>query len=358
MSPEVHTHGSPAAAPYGDAAPRRPLGVQMAAAILNHRWLVLAAAVLVVMVAVLPPLVQAREYRVSSSFMPQARRSAPNMSGLAAQLGIELATADAQQSPQFYVELLRSRELLRAVVTSGPSEDFVLRRRGLLANVLPATEPATSEQRMELAIRQLRDQMSVTASPKTGIVAFAVTDTDSERAARIANRVLEQINTFNLERRQSQARSERVFTQERLADAAAQLRRAENLLQQFHADNRAWQTSARLMMQQERLTREVAARQQVYSQLSSSYEQARIEEVRDTPVVTVIEPPRVPAYPEGRGLAFRGLLGLIVGTLIGVVLALARDIVVRARAHEPGAWTEVQSLLTRGRSKGRKAAAA
>src|SRR3712207_7894583 len=48
--------------------------------------------------------------------------------------------------------------------------------------------------------------------------------------------------------------------------------------------NRDYRNSPELTFQQERLSREVSRVQQLYGRLSEAYEQAKIEEVRDTPV--------------------------------------------------------------------------
>jgi len=89
--------------------------------------------------------------------------------------------------------------------------------------------------------------------------------------------------------RQSQAAAERGFTEERMAEAQEELRAAENELQRFLQNNRQFQNSPELVFQHDRLQRRVAMRQQVYTSLVQSYEQARIDEVPNTPVITVVE---------------------------------------------------------------------
>ncbi|MEX2156173.1 MAG: hypothetical protein WD773_04980 [Gemmatimonadales bacterium] len=66
-------------------------------------------------------------------------------------------------------------------------------------------------------------------------------------------------------------------------------------------------------------------RRQITASLMQAYEQARIDEVRNTPVVTVIEPANLPATSDARGLIKNGLLGLILGLMLFVASALARE---------------------------------
>src|SRR2546428_650042 len=95
------------------------------------------------------------------------------------------------------------------------------------------------------------------------------------------------VNTFNLERRQSRAAQEKRFVETRRTEARDELQVAEDRLKSFLERNRDYRNSPQLVFDQERLAREVALRQQLLTSLSQAYEQARIDEVRDTPVITV-----------------------------------------------------------------------
>jgi uncharacterized protein involved in exopolysaccharide biosynthesis len=50
-----------------------------------------------------------------------------------------------------------------------------------------------------------------------------------------------------------------------------------------------------------------------------------MEEVRDTPVITVLERPVVPIRPNSRHVMQRLLFALIVGAMVGVFLAFVRS---------------------------------
>ena len=140
-------------------------------------------------------------------------------------------------------------------------------------------------------------------------------------ALQINQRLLELLNEFNLRSRQSQAGEERRFTERRLAEVRQELRAAEDRLQQFMQRNRDLRNSPELTFQSDRLEREVMMRQQVYTTLAEAYEQAKIEEVRDTPVITVVQQAELPVRPDRRGLIAKSLLGLLAGLLIGAALA-------------------------------------
>jgi tyrosine-protein kinase Etk/Wzc len=145
-------------------------------------------------------------------------------------------------------------------------------------------------------------------------------------AAQATSRILEELNRFNLSTRQTRAAAERRFTEQRLRDVQAELRAAEDELQRFLQRNRDFRNSPVLVFEQDRLAREVAMKQQLYTTLAQAVEQAKIDEVRDTPVITIIERPEVPVRPDSRGLIKKGVVAILVGGIIGVLLAFVREV--------------------------------
>jgi uncharacterized protein involved in exopolysaccharide biosynthesis len=146
----------------------------------------------------------------------------------------------------------------------------------------------------------------------------------------ISQRLLAAVNQFNLRTRQSQATEERKFTETRLTEARTSLREAEDRLQSFLQHNRQG-SSPELKFDEDRLEREVALDQQVVNSLAQSYEEVRIREVRDTPVITVIEPPVAPTSADSHGRAGRAIVGLVLGALLASLVGFAQDFSRRRR---------------------------
>ena len=76
-------------------------------------------------------------------------------------------------------------------------------------------------------------------------------------------------------------------------------------------------------------------RQQVYTTLVQSFEQARISEVRDTPVITVLQAPFLPPADDRRLVLFAAL-GIVLGGMAGVVLAFVVEALRRPAPGDPG----------------------
>jgi uncharacterized protein involved in exopolysaccharide biosynthesis len=88
----------------------------------------------------------------------------------------------------------------------------------------------------------------------------------------------------------------------------------------------------------------VDIRQAVVIALAQNYEQARIDEVRDIPVITIVEAPAVPALPDPRMLLLRGVLALVAGAVLGALLAFFPAFVRASRTDTAGELDEFRPL--------------
>lgn len=313
--------------------------------LLRRRYLVIMLPLFLVALVVLPALRGPRAYTSATSFVPQSSDPMrPGLSGLAAQLGVRVPTSNTGESPAFYAELLNSRAILEDIVDHEYSFEFGgVAYTGNLPTLYKVRAP-TPELRREFALRAVRRKVKVSTDRETGLVRFSVTERYAPLTAMIAERLLTLLNDYNLNKRQSQARSERQFVESRLADARAELKAAEDRLQRFLQQNRRFEGSPELAFENERLQREVRTRQEVVVSLAESYEQARIEEVRNIPVLTVVERPVVPLLPDRRGLVRRGIIALVVGTVLGFGLALALEAVQRTRQQDVAEFVQFRTL--------------
>lgn len=286
-----------------------------------------------------------------ASFTPQTAQHRGGVGGLqalAGQFGVSVPSDGASESPDFYSDLLQSREILRRVLDDTFTVKQVrwgdtIRRTGTVLDLMEVEENHEALRR-ERGVEWLRNSVSTGTRIQTGTVTLSVTTPWPNVSAGIAERLLDLVNEFNLQTRQSQAAAERTFTEERLAQAREELRDAENELRRFLEANRQFQNSPQLVFQHDRLQRQVALRQGVVTSLSQSYEQARISEVRNLAVITVVEPPEEPVQRNPRGLALRGALGLMLGGMLGVFFAFGRGIVNRSREDGDPDYQEFQEV--------------
>jgi len=280
--------------------------------------------------------VRPRVYSSTVAFVPQGRATPSNISGIAAQLGLALPAAGGTQSPAFYIELLGSRAVLRdALLTeyTVPTDTGTIR-----ANLVDLweLEEETPALRVEAGLERLAGSVEASSSGQTGVVRLTARARQPELARQIADRLVTLLNDFNLGSRRSQATAEREFVERRLADVGADLRAAENRLQAFLQQNRVTASPA-LRFEEERLNRAVSLQTQLYTTLAQAFEQAKIDEVRDTPVITVVEPAETPARPDRRGLLRTGVVALLGGLALGLVLAFLAELAAQYRRQRAAA---------------------
>ena len=317
----------------------------VATLLLRHRWRVIRwtlAGALIALAAVItrPPL-----FKATAAFAPQvADASKSNLASLAGQFGVAIPTVGQQQSPEYYARLLKSRTLLLSVARDTVQVQEMGGRRVPLLELfeIEATDRALRE---DLGVEQLTKLVATSVSKPTGIVEVTAKSEWRSVSLAIVTALLDGVNEFNQRSRQSQAGAERKFVEGRLALADADLRAAEDRLRQFVRANRLLSGSPDLMLERDRLERLVSQRQQVFSTLSQSFEEARVREVRDTPVITLVESPAVPARSEPRGRTKVLFLGVMLGGLIGGVLVLSSAALARRRADGDAEATDFALAL-------------
>jgi uncharacterized protein involved in exopolysaccharide biosynthesis len=306
--------------------------LELATFLLRHRRLIAGCAGVLFLVVVLLLSFGDPQYTSASSFVPQSSGQASALAGVAAQLGVQPSGTNATQSPAFYADLLTSRDVLTTILRGEyrfPTDTGM--SSGKLIDLL-GVKAGSEELRMMKATRKLAASLRVDLKIKTGAIAFQVRMPNPVLAQQVVQRLLDELTRFNLEQRQSQAGAERRFTDGRIAQLEHELRDSEDRLQAFLQRNRDFQNSAELAFQRDRMAREVAFRQSVYTSVAQSNEKARIDEVRDTPVITVVERPSLPAEADGRGRTTSGLLAIIFGGLAAIVIGFVRDALERRRA--------------------------
>lgn len=285
--------------------------------LVRHIWRLAGISLLVSGAIVLAFLLRGRTYSATSSFTPTT--SVANIgraSSIAAQFGIPMSSPQSDP-PEFYTTLLRSRDVLREVVLSEFKVPGVPGREEtteatLLEVYAPGATPADT-MILHKVIRSLRSNIGVSTNIISGVVTLTTKAKSPELAEQINRRILKVADAYNSDRRSEQARTERAFIEERLKESRARLSDAEAELENFLLENRSYASSPSLTAEIGRLQRQVDQQLQITIALAQSYEQARIEEVRNTPVISIVDPPEGSGLPTVRLLvilAMAGFLGL------------------------------------------------
>ncbi len=328
--------------------------LDMASVFLRQRRTIAVWTVVGALIALVGALRTPVEFTASASFLPHGgdQGGLSGAAGLAAQFGFSVPrSGGAERSPQFYQDLIQSREIMDALVESGvevpsPSGPNTID----LVEHFHIQGETTAERAARMRLRLLAGIVSVNLGRETGVVSLNITTDDRELSAAIGVRLLQLISIFDVETRQSQAAAERAFAEERLEQLQGELTIAEDQLQSFLDENRQFSNSPQLTFVHDRLQRRVVMRQELFTAMAQAYEQARIDEVRNTPVITLIDHPEAPAIPNARGRLLKLFLGLIVGMMVGSGFGFVLEYGERQRRDESESYSEFRQAMKDART--------
>jgi hypothetical protein len=279
------------------------------------------------LVGLLSGLLQSRTYRSTATFIPQSNDLGAAGAGLAlaaSQFGVKLPQLGGDWGPQVYVALLRSHALLAELAQDTLTVAEEDNRRVAVLDLLKING-SSEAQRVERAVKALRNRIEVRDLKQISAVQVSAVTKWPSVSLAMAERLVGQVHHFVLVTRQSQASAERRFAEARAEEAGAELRAAENRMQVFLQRNRVYNSSPELTFDRDRLQREVSLYQQVYNFMVQAREEARVREVRDTPVLTPLETPALPVLPESRRSVLKAAAGMLAGGLLALMLAFLAE---------------------------------
>jgi len=337
-----------------DASDHLTLSQWLAGSVLRWRLialvmgLTLVAAVLAVIV--IPPVYRTKVSFVanssSTSRLPAGLAAAAGpLAGLATQLGAS-SGVDPSESPNFYVELARSRELLTRLLQSrfqdprGASPGDSARLVDILR--LRSSDP---QRRLEKGIKKMSKSISGEFDLTTNLVWLDVDARWPDLSAAIANRTIDLVTQFNTEQRVSRVRSKRLFLEDRVARARAQLDAAESRLRVFNDQNRSWRAAPSLVFEEQRLQRELDRVSSLYLQLQQQYESTLLEEVNDAARISVVDRGVAPRKPEWPDYVVLLPAALAAGLFLGFMIAGGATVYEDWRSRNPRSASYLTSTL-------------
>jgi len=318
--------------------------------VLVARWRILVVMPIVCgIIAGLITFLIAPTYTSTTTFVTAGQRditaSLGNFANFATQLGVGIP-ANPTSSPQFYGDVLRSRGLMTEVLRKRMADPRSSKSADSVTLVeLYAKHGGTPVKKEDDAVGQLTRESSVSVNPRTNIIELRVSSRYPTTAAFAARQFVSALDRFNLETRQSEAHRRRVFVGDRLKEAQDSLARAERTQQDFLLTNRGDLRSApTLEAQYERIQRQIQTYQDLYSNFRREFETARVDEVNDTPVITVIDTADVPIKTSSPHRLLTAVAGAMLGILIAIAVLLVQGYLERLRRHHPGDYDQFREL--------------
>lgn len=305
-------------------------------------WLGIAATLIaIVLTLVIPPVYRSHASFVANASSPNKLQSAASgspLSGVLSQMGGSLG-GDPSESPNFYLELLASRELLTRLLESKfPDPRTATPNDSTRLLDLMKIRAKDAGRRREIAVKMMIKKVKGGLDPKTNLVWFSTDAQWPELSSQIANRLIALVSSFNRETRVTRAKSKRLFLERRLDSAKAELNFAEDRLRFFYEQNRGLLVAPSLKFDEARLKREAEAKSALFLTLQAQLESARIDEINDAALITVIDTAVVPRKPEWPHYGSVTITGMALGLTAGFLLAGSLAVFAFWREQHPDEW--------------------
>jgi len=333
-------------------------------------------------------------FMASGSYLPAVEeRSTFSITALLREAAIPGAgLSDQVQAGDLSVALLKSRRLRQVLI-----QEYDLVKRYKVKN----TEDAFTS----------LDAHSNFFVGQEGLVTVSIEDRDPEVAAKMVNRSIDLLDAFNAEQRMTKGQRTRLFVERELALSEGVLRKAEDDLEHYQAKTKLVPLSAEiesavssssmllarkmeieiqlgmkasilqegneelkllrlelaeidrkltqlpaLGLEYARLVRDLKVHEQVYGFLRTELEQAKIQEARDTPSLTIVdraEPPLRRARPRRAAIALTAAGVTAVVSVLGALVLTWGDLLPPEdrRRHVLGAMRgDLKNFFRRRRS--------
>jgi capsule polysaccharide export protein KpsE/RkpR len=199
---------------------------------------------------------------------------------------------------QLYPDILASERVLQNVIyhkyrtESFPSEVTLIQFYGY--------DDEDSVYNYEKCLKKLRGSLiTIEVDRKTTIVTLKVTTTEKQLSADIANQITAELDYYQRNFRRTNASEQRKFLEQRLSEVNQDLTKSEEKLKDFREKNRKVEQSPQLLLEQDRFARDVELNSALFIELKKQYELAKLDEIKNTPIVQVLDVARAPAKKSG-----------------------------------------------------------
>ena len=243
--------------------------------------------------------------------------------GLAAQFGIDFG--NQTETKWVYQEIIKSRTIAKKMLDIKFDTNEFGSQKSLLQIITYGNGeiPKDLDKIRQVGVDNLLKSISVSENFKTGILTVDVNASEPKLASEINKALLNELDSHQKSYNKSKTSEAKKFIEERINDTKAELIAAEEELKVFNDRNRRIGNSPALQLEQQRLTREASVLTGVYTTLKQQLETTKIEEVKESDYVIIIDSPNIPirrSKPNRKLILLAtGILGLILGIIVAFI---------------------------------------
>lgn len=180
-------------------------------------------------------------------------------------------------------------------------------------------------------LRNIRNRITATLNTETGEVSIKVRMQDPIIAAAVADKVVQNLSEFIIEKRTAKTRRNVEFIEERFEEAKTSFEEVQKNLAAFNDANRG-QLTAMARTEEQLLQSRYDLAFNLYNSLAERLEEARIKLQEETPVVSIMEPAAVPDRRSEPNRTLILVVFIILGGLIGIGIIFIKPVWIKLKS--------------------------
>ena len=270
--------------------------------------------------------------------------STSQLQGLAAQFGVTVQ-GGSEGAQWVYPEIVKSRTLAKSVLKRKfDTEKYGPQKSLLQILTYGDEEPTVSIDTLEIhGANALIDMIEIES--QGSFYNLSVSTFEPQFAADLCAVLIEELDRHQRAYKTEKVKETRLFIEGRIVDVQKELEEAEEALKDFVDRNRQIQGSPALLLEQQRLTREASVLTGVFTTLKQQLEMTKIDEVKESTLVQVLDPPEAPLYRDKPKRKLSVLLSLILGFGLAVIVAFVKEYASNSDDDEKGKLREITELI-------------
>jgi uncharacterized protein involved in exopolysaccharide biosynthesis len=294
----------------------------------KYRMKILRAVIIFTVLAIIVSFIMPKSYVAETTIMPDIdminlASKLGNLADLASAAGLNTGiTSPSELNP----DIITSETILRRVI----HYKYKTEKYDSLVNLIQYWKFDDPDENLnfEKCVDKMQNKvMSVSVDKKTQMLTLDVETHEAQLSADIANRITMELDDFQRNFRKTNASAQRKFLEGRLDEVKQDLNKSEDNLKDFQEKNRRVEQSPQLMLEQGRLQRAIDLNSALFIELEKQYELAKLDEIRNTPVVQVLDPARTPAEKSSPKRALIAILAALASLIFVPMYYYLRDFI-------------------------------
>ena len=263
-------------------------------------------------------------YEVEASILPiGGGGGGGNVSSIASKLGVNVNNGDGGvdlSSGQLVPEIIKSRKLAMSVL----NYKFDTRKYGKEKRLVSIMTGDTltelfSERVLRRSAKNLRSKLTVRVQKRSPLLIIRLRGSDKVFLPKLLDSILEELKNIVSNFKLSKSVEKKKFIGLRLNEVKESLKSAEKNYKRFKEANRKILNSPSLIIDEQRLLREIELQSQIYITLKSEYEMTQIEEAGMLTSIQILDEPEIPLkklQPQPFQVYASGMILAIIACLV------------------------------------------